>query len=370
MLTWYLHRADLDFNAVQRGDAEMEQKMNRVIRACVDLGARNPIVSIHDQGAGGNCNVLKEICDPAGGRFEIRDVVLGDETMSVLEIWGAEYQENNCALIEAKDLPAFQKICERERSGWCCVGEVTDDGNCVVHDAKDDTVPVNLPLEKVLGKMPQKTFVSNHSDLPDPKDPPAVFQALLARKGEQAITDALHRVLSSVTVGSKRFLTNKVDRSVTGLIAQQQCVGPLMMPLSDCAVIAQSHVTKDGDKITGGVTAIGEQPIKGLLSPEANARMSVGEALTNMVWAKCTALEDIKAEGNWMWACKLPGEGAAMYDCAVALKEVMIELGVAIDGGKVSSGQRPGCCCSPGLPHYGSLFMVFLSTKLGAVCAW
>lgn len=305
-------------------------------RACIDLGDRNPIISIHDQGAGGNCNVLKEIMEPAGGRINIRDIVVGDPTMSVLEIWGAEYQENDCALIDAESLPAFAKICERERSGWCCVGEVTGDGNCIVHDALDNTIPVNLPLEKVLGKMPQKIFTSNHSDCPDPCDPPAHMEILLARTGEAVIADALDRVLSSVTVGSKRFLTNKVDRSVTGLIAQQQCVGPLQTPLSDCAVIAQSHVTRDGDKVTGGVTAIGEQPIKGLLSPEANARMSVGEALTNIVWAKCTALGDIKCEGNWMWACKLPGEGALMYDCAVALKEVMVELGLAIDGGKDS----------------------------------
>jgi len=329
-------RADLDFNAVQRGDAEMEQKMNRVIRACIDLGDRNPIISIHDQGAGGNCNVLKEIIEPAGGRFEIRDIITGDKTMSVLEIWGAEYQENDCALVSEKDLPAFGKICDRERSGWCCVGEVTGDGNCIVHDAQDDTIPVNLPLDKVLGKMPQKTFTSNHSDCPDPRDPPAILAQLLGRTGEAAIADALDRVLSSVTVGSKRFLTNKVDRSVTGLVAQQQCVGPLMTPLADCAVIAQSHITPDGSPVTGGVTAIGEQPIKGLLKPEANARMSVGEALTNMVWAKCTALGDIKAEGNWMWACKLPGEGALMYDCAVALKEVMLQMGLAIDGGKDS----------------------------------
>ena len=329
-------RADLDFNAVQRGDAEMEQKMNRVIRACIDLGDRNPIISIHDQGAGGNCNVLKEIMEPAGGIINIRDIVVGDPTMSVLEIWGAEYQENDCALVSAESLPLFAKICERERSGWCCVGEVTGDGNCIVHDANDNTIPVSLPLATVLGKLPQKIFKSEHSDCPDPRDPPAHMQIILSREGEATIQDALDRVLSSVTVGSKRFLTNKVDRSVTGLIAQQQCVGPLQTPLSDCAVIAQSLVTRDGDKVTGGVTAIGEQPIKGLLSPEANARMSVGEALTNIVWAKCSALGDIKCEGNWMWACKLPGEGALMYDCAVALKEVMIELGLAIDGGKDS----------------------------------
>ena len=329
-------RSDLDFNAVQRGDAEMEQKMNRVIRACVDLGARNPIVSLHDQGCGGNCNVLKEILDPVGGRIEIRDIICGDDTMSVLELWGAEYQENNCALVKAEDVPLLAAISQRERSGFCCVGEITGDGNCTVHDSRDDTVPVKLPLAQVLGKLPPKTFHSDHKDLVSAADPPSVMRAILARNDAATLATTLDLVLSNVTVGSKRFLTNKVDRSVTGLIAQQQCVGPLLTPLADCAVIAQSMITPDGTTVTGGVTAIGEQPIKGLLSGAANARMSVGEAVTNLVWAKVTALEDTKAEGNWMWASKLPGEGALMYDTACALREVMHELGVAIDGGKDS----------------------------------
>ena len=330
------NRADLDFNAVQRGDAEMEQKMNRVVRACVDLGDRNPIVSMHDQGCGGNCNVLKEIADPVGCRIEIRDLVVGDPTMSVLEMWGAEYQENNCCLVRAEHLPLLEKISARERSGMCCVGEVTGDGRCVVYDRNDKSTPVDLPLDKVLGDMPKKTFSSNHADLIPAADPAVLFRALLERTGEVAIRDALTKVLSSVTVGSKRFLTNKVDRSVTGLIAQQQCVGPLQTPLSNCAVIAQTELAREGEKVTGGATAIGEQPIKGLLSPAANARMSVGEAMTNLVWAKVTSLSDVKCEGNWMWACKLPGEGAAMYDCALALREVMVDLGIAIDGGKDS----------------------------------
>ncbi|EKX40946.1 hypothetical protein GUITHDRAFT_159919 [Guillardia theta CCMP2712] len=328
--------ADLDFNAVQRGDAEMEQKMNRVMRACIELGERNPIVSLHDQGAGGNCNVCKEIIEPVGGKINIRDVVVGDNTMSVLEIWGAEYQENNCALVRAESMPTIEKICERERSGWCCVGEVTGDGRCVVVDSQDGSTPVDLPLEKVLGKLPPKTFVSNHSDIIPAADPPSVMQALLSRSGTEVLSSTIRSVLSTVTVGSKRFLTNKVDRSVTGLIAQQQCVGPLLTPLADCAVVAHSHLTRDGEAVKGGVTAIGEQPIKGLLSGAANARMSVAEGVTNLVWAKVTALEDVKAEGNWMWAAKLPGEGALMYDTAVALREIMHELGIGIDGGKDS----------------------------------
>jgi len=330
-------RADLDFNAVQRGDAEMEQKMNRVIRACCELGDRNPIVSLHDQGCGGNCNVLKEILDPVGGRIEIREVILGDPTMSVLEIWGAEYQESNCCLVRAEALPLLKQVSDRERSQVCCVGTITGDGYCTVVDSRDGSTPVKLPLAQVLGKLPPKTFHSNHSDIKPAADSPAVIRELFCRPGDAVTLAAtLRLVLSTVTVGSKRFLTNKVDRSVTGLIAQQQCVGPLLTPLSDCAVVAHTMLTRDGDPVKGGVTAIGEQPIKGLLSGAANARMSVGEAITNIVWAKCTDLGDIKAEGNWMWASKLPGEGALMYDTALALREVMCTLGVAIDGGKDS----------------------------------
>lgn len=329
-------RADLDFNAVQRGDAEMEQKMNRVIRACCEMGERNPIVSVHDQGCGGNCNVLKEIVDPVGGKIDLREIIVGDPTMSVLEIWGAEYQENNCVLVREAAVPLLKEVSERERSGICCVGTITDDGMCTVVDSNDGSVPVSLPLAKVLGKLPPKTFYSNHADIVSAVEPAGILEALFARSDATVLPATLRLVLSNVTVGSKRFLTNKVDRSVTGLIAQQQCVGPLHTPLADCAVIAHTMLTPDGTNVKGGVTAIGEQPIKGLLSGAANARMSVGEAITNIVWAKCTSLGDIKAEGNWMWASKLPGEGALMYDTALALREVLHILGVCIDGGKDS----------------------------------
>mmetsp|Transcript_95601 Transcript_95601/g.252568 ORF Transcript_95601/g.252568 Transcript_95601/m.252568 type:complete len:1355 (-) Transcript_95601:316-4380(-) len=329
-------RSDLDFNAVQRGDAEMEQKMNRVIRACCELGERNPFVQLHDQGCGGNCNVLKEVLDPIGGQIDIREIVLGDPTMSVVEIWGAEYQESNCCLVREESLPLLRQIAERERSAVTAVGTITGDGTCTVLDRVDGSVPVQLPLRQVLGKLPPKTFRSNRADLAPAADPPGIARALFGRQDATALPVTLDLVLSNVTVGSKRFLTNKVDRSVTGLIARQQCVGPLMTPLADCAVIAHSMLTPDGVPVRGGVTAIGEQPIKGLLSGAANARMSVGEALTNIVWAKCTALGDIKCSGNWMWASKLPGEGALMYDTALALREVMHTLGVCIDGGKDS----------------------------------
>jgi len=314
--------AELDFNAVQRGDAEMEQKVNRVIRACVELGPRNPIVSIHDQGAGGNCNVLKEIVDPAGAVVDVRSIPVGDETLSVLEIWGAEYQENDALLIRPEHADLFRALCEREHAPFAYVGTVTGDGKIVLHDERDGTTPVNLELETVLGSMPQKTFTLDRS---------TPILAPLRLPDGLTVADALDRVLRLLSVGSKRFLTTKVDRCVTGLLARQQCCGPLQLTVADVGVIAQSHFG-----ITGAATAIGEQPIKGLLDPAAMARLSVGEALTNLVWARVTALEDVKCSGNWMWAAKLPGEGAALYDAAVAMHDLMVALGIAVDGGKDS----------------------------------
>ncbi len=314
--------AELDFNAVQRGDAEMEQKLNRVIRACVEHGDRNPIVSIHDQGAGGNCNVVKEIVHPAGARIEIRKIPLGDETLSVLEIWGAEYQEQDALLLRPEHARLFEELCARERVPFAFIGHVTGDGYIIVHDEADGSTPVNLELSKVLGDMPQKIFRLDHMNSPlKPLELPVVL----------TVRTALDRVLRLLSVGSKRFLTNKVDRSVTGLIARQQCVGPLQLPVSDVAVLAQSHFG-----LTGAAISIGEQPVKELIDPAAMARMSVGEALTNIIWAEVSGLGDIRCSANWMWAPKLPGEGARLYDAAVAMRDVMIKFGMAVDGGKDS----------------------------------
>ncbi len=313
---------ELDFSAVQRGDAEMEQKVNRVIRACIEMGDNNPIISIHDQGAGGNCNVVKEIIYPAGAKIEIRRVQLGDDTLSVLEIWGAEYQEQDALLIMPERMDEFFSLCKREKVPVSIIGEITGDGYIILHDESDGATPVYLELSKILGEMPQKVFKSQRIK-------PALESLKLPE--DISVKDALNRVLRLISVGSKRFLTNKVDRSVTGLIAQQQCVGPLQLTLSDVAVISQSHFG-----LTGAAISIGEQPIKGLISPQAMARMSVGEALTNIVWAKISSFQDIKCSANWMWAAKLPGEGANLYDAATALRDILVELGIAIDGGKDS----------------------------------
>jgi phosphoribosylformylglycinamidine synthase len=316
------NESSLDFNAVQRGDAEMEQKMNRVIRACNEMGDRSIIEVIHDQGAGGPANVLKELVEKSGGRVEIRNIRGGDPTMSVLEIYVAEYQERNGFLIKPENIEKFKAICRREKVGCEILGEVTGDLRFVVHDASDDTTPVEIELPVLLGNIPQKTFSDRRR--PFTAIPLQLPDALTAVK-------ALQDVLRLVSVGSKRFLTNKVDRAVTGLIVQQQCCGPLQLTVGDVAVVAQSHFGK-----TGIATAIGEQSIKMLVDPAAGARMAVGESLTNLVFAKIADPDRVKCSANWMWAPKLPGEGAAIYDAAKAMGEVMIKLGMAVDGGKDS----------------------------------
>lgn len=318
--------SERDMGAVQRGDAEMEQKMNRALRACLENGGGNPICSIHDQGAGGNGNVLKELSEPAGAVIHCSKFKKGDPTLSVMELWGAEYQESNALLLRPSDLPFLERVCHRERCPFDVVGDITGDGKIVLVDDSDQQAngrhPVDLQLSWVLGKMPQKEFQMERLT-------PTLLPLTLP--DGLKVKDALQRVLRLPSVGSKRYLTNKVDRSVTGLVAQQQCVGPLHTPLADVAVVALSPFG-----VQGAATSIGEQPIKGLVCPAAGARMTVGEALTNLVFARITALKDVKCSGNWMWAAKLPGEGARLYDACRALCEVLTRLGVAIDGGKDS----------------------------------
>jgi len=314
--------SELDFDAVQRGDAEMEQKMNRVIRACNEMGGKSLIDVIHDQGAGGPANVLKELVEESGGRIDIRRIIVGDPTMSVLEIYVSEYQERAGMLIRPENIDEFQQICKREKVNCEVLGKVTGDLRFVVDDSRDNTTPVDIDLDKLLGSIPQKTFVDAHSN-------GRTKPVLLPR--DITVKKALAKVFKLLSVGSKRFLTNKVDRAVTGLVAQQQCCGPLQLTVADAAVIAQSHFG-----FTGIATAIGEQSIKMLVDPAAGARMAVGEALTNLVSVAVEDIDRIKCSANWMWAPKLPGEGVAIRDAVKAMRDSMIELGIGVDGGKDS----------------------------------
>lgn len=325
------NKEELDFNAVQRGDAEMEQKAYRVLRTCVELGPDNPIVSIHDQGAGGNCNVVKELIYPAGAKIDLRSIWIGDKSLSALEIWGAEYQEQFGLLLRPEAVDDFRSICARESVVPAFLGQIDGSGRIVLWDAEAGAAVVDLDLEAVLGDLPQKTFI-------DDRVVPTLQPLVMPQLTETTVFEALRRVLSLMTVGSKRFLTTKVDRSVTGLVAQQQCVGPLQLPLANAGVLAQ---TMYGN--FGSATAIGERPMLTALSPGAMARMSVAEMMTNIATVGLTARQDIKCEANWMWAAKLSGDGASLFDAAGAMRDVMIELGIAVDGGKDSLSMAARC---------------------------
>ncbi|KAJ0179869.1 hypothetical protein K1T71_004460 [Dendrolimus kikuchii] len=330
-------RDALDFGAVQRGDAEMGNRLNRVVRGCLEADT-NPIESIHDQGAGGNGNVLKELVEPNGAVVFTKEFQLGDPTITTLELWGAEYQENDALLCTKEYRNVLEEICRRERCPVSFVGEVTGDGYMsLIEDSftnkyldrnerlspnNRSKLPYDLHLEAVLGNMPRKTF-----DLKSEKR----TKLPLSLPQDITVESALDRVLRLINVGSKRYLTNKVDRCVSGLIAQQQCVGPLHTPLADCAIIALSHFDT-----VGSATSIGTQNIKGLLDPAAGARLSLGEALTNLVFAGISELEDVKCSGNWMWGGKTGVDGGSLVVACQAVCEAMSQLGVAVDGGKDS----------------------------------
>jgi len=314
--------AKLEFDSVQRGDAEMGQKTFRVIRACVEMDQGNPIASIHDQGAGGPSNVLSELLDPAGGRIRLDRITLGDPTLADIEIWCAEFQESYGILIWSDRIDDFKAICEREKVPCDIVGKITGDGRVIVVNDRTGVTSVDLDLSQTLSGIPQKSFILTR--IPRKLTP-------LVIPTDLDLADAVRNVLCLPTVGSKGYLVHKVDRSVTGLVAQQSCCGPLQLPVSDYGVIAMSHLD-----LRGGATSIGEQPIKMLVNPEAGARMSVSEALTNIMFAKISGLVDIKSSVNWMGAAKLPGEGARLVDAAESMADAMIALGIAADGGKDS----------------------------------
>lgn len=351
---------ELNLNAVQRGDPEMEQKMNRIIRACIENGKNNPILSIHDQGAGGNGNVLKELAEPSGATIDSNKFTLGDGTVNILELWAAEYQESNAILTANSEtsMTFLNRVSNREKCNIDFVGNIDNSGLIRLMNFKDSNnkkekvYPIDLKLEHVIGSMPRKKFDLNDYDSKEYLSPPKLIetdfpiqsaespynlinnQIYLMANSSQTMSNFEHllmKVLRLPSVASKRYLTSKVDRCVTGLIAGQQCLGPLHTPIGDYALIALSHFD-----YVGTVTSIGEQPIKGLVSPISNATMSVAEALTNMMFCVITSLKDVKCSANWMWAAKLPGEGAKLWDACQAMCNLMSELGIAVDGGKDS----------------------------------
>ncbi len=313
---------ELAFKSVQRGDPKMEQCIYRVGVTCVQLGEKNPIRGKVDLGAGGDCNAIPELVNPAGALINIRAIPLGDTTLSDYVIWCNESQEREAFLVYPADLPTIQAICQRERAPLAVLGEVTGDGQFVLHGERDGLELVNFPMDKILGQLPQKVFYSERIE-------PELVSPRLPR--DLTVEKALERVLRLPSVGSKRFLTTKADRSVGGLVVQQQCVGPNQITLCDYTVAAQGF-----EDVGGAASSIGEQPMIGLVSPAAMGRMAVAEAILNLAGAKITSLVDVKFSVNWMWPAKQPGEGPKLYDTARSESQAMIDLGNAGDGGKDS----------------------------------
>ncbi len=321
--------ADLDFDSVQRANPEMENRNESVIRACAELGDNSPIISITDLGAGGECVALPEIVHPYGAKYELRNIPCGDKTMSVLVFWCNESQESMVMVVTRKGLPLLEQICRRNRCPMYVVGEVTGDGKLVLTDrnAPDDAprqqkAPIDVDMGFLLANLPEMTIQC--------KNTARQLSPVRLPKGLKVL-DALQRVLRLLKVGSKHFLTRKVDRSVGGLSAQQQTVGPLQLTIADCAVTARSFFG------TAGIAAaIGEQPIKGLVNTEAGGRMSLGESLTNLVWAPIEDFESINFSATWQWPCKQNGEDARLYQTVRAVTELCKALRLRIPVGKDS----------------------------------
>lgn len=311
--------AGLDFASVQRGNPQMERCVDYVIRTCVEMGSANPICSIHDQGAGGIGNVGSEIVHPAGGHFDISRVNVGDASMSWRMVWSAEFQEGYMVLVHRSGMEVFQSICARERVPLEELGEITGDGRIVVHNGDDPTPLVDLPLEQILGNLPKKEFhfttVEKH------------LEPLVLPEGLTIIA-ALERVLCLPSVAAKWWILHKGDRSVTGLVIQQPCCGPLQQPVADCGIKAHSFLDSSGAAIS-----IGENAIRMLVDPEAGSRMCIGEAITNMAGAVVDdGIAGITVSNNYMWPAKESGEGAELYRTVREVSAFQLRLQGAYTG--------------------------------------
>ena len=319
---------DLDFASVQRDNAEMQRRCQEVIDRCWALGDDNPIVSIHDVGAGGLSNALPELVNDSGrgARFDLRAIPSDEPGMSPLEIWCNEAQERYVLAIGAEHLARFEALCARERAPYAVLGRATDDARLVVDDALLGRAPIDVPLSVILGKPPKMKRTAAHvAPAPAPLD----LRALDLR-------DAAYRVLRLPAVGDKTFLVTIGDRTVTGLCVRDPMVGPWQVPVADAAVTATGF-----DGYTGEAMAIGERTPAALLDAAAAARMAVGEALTNLASAPVAAIGDVKLSANWMAAAGHPGEDARLYDAVRAVgAELCPALGIAIPVGKDSMSMR------------------------------
>ena len=325
--------ADLDFASVQRGNAEIERRAQEVIDRCWALGEANPIRFIHDVGAGGLSNALPELVKDGnrGGRFELRDIPNAEPGMSPLEIWCNEAQERYVLAVAEEDLATFDALCVRERCPYAVVGEATEAHHLEVRDGHFEaqavtTQPVDLPMSLLFGKTPKmvREFQRESLELPG-----VMLDNLDLR-------EAMERVLRLPTVASKSFLITIGDRSITGMVARDQMVGPWQVPVADVAVTTASYDTHAGEAM-----AMGERPPVALIDPAASARLAVAETITNLAAAPIARLSDIKLSANWMSAADHVGENQALYDAVHAVgMELCPELGIAIPVGKDSMSMR------------------------------
>ncbi|MCQ4265767.1 phosphoribosylformylglycinamidine synthase [Pseudomonas stutzeri] len=320
--------ADLDFASVQRDNPEMERRCQEVIDRCWQLGERNPIKFIHDVGAGGLSNAFPELVNDGGrgGRFELRNIPNDEPGMAPHEIWCNESQERYVLSVDAADLERFAAICERERCPFAVVGEATEEAHLTVADSHFGNKPVDMPLNVLLGKAPRMhRSAQREAGQGDDFNAASVY-----------LDEAVGRVLRHPAVASKSFLITIGDRSITGLVARDQMVGPWQVPVADCAVTAASY-----DVYTGEAMAMGERTPLALLDAPASGRMAIGETLTNLAAARIEKLSDIKLSANWMAAAGHPGEDARLYDTVRAVgMELCPQLGLTIPVGKDSMSMK------------------------------
>ncbi|MFX1803567.1 phosphoribosylformylglycinamidine synthase [Paraburkholderia sp. A1RO-5] len=327
--------AELDFDSVQRGNPEIERRAQEVINGCWQLGEANPILSIHDVGAGGLSNAFPELVDGAdkGARFELRKVQLEESGLSPREIWSNESQERYVLAIPPADLPMFEAICKRERCPFAVVGVATDERELKLIDTDEAALaangghqPVDMPMDILLGKPPRMHRNVEHASVPlTPVEVTGI-----------ALDEVAKSVLRNPTVGSKSFLITIGDRSVGGTSVRDQMVGPWQVPVADCAITALDYAGYKGEAMT-----MAERTPLAVIDAPASGRMAVGEAITNIASAPILSLDKLKLSANWMAACGAPGEDAALYDTVKAIgMELCPALGIGIPVGKDSLSMR------------------------------
>ncbi|MFJ5451122.1 phosphoribosylformylglycinamidine synthase [Pectobacterium carotovorum] len=320
--------ADLDFASVQRDNPEMERRCQEVIDRCWQLGEANPILFIHDVGAGGLSNAMPELVSDGGrgGRFELRDILNDEPGMSPLEVWCNESQERYVLAVAPEQLAQFDEICRRERAPYAVIGEATEELHLTMNDRHFNNQPIDLPLDVLLGKTPKMLRDVERKQV----------EGTPLQRDEIYLAEAVERVLHLPVVAEKTFLITIGDRSVTGMVARDQMVGPWQVPVADCAVTTASL-----DSYYGEAMSIGERAPVALRNFAASARLAVGEALTNIAATHIGPLTRVKLSANWMAAAGHPGEDAGLYDAVKAVgEELCPALGLTIPVGKDSMSMK------------------------------